>query len=132
MKYIITLNGKRYEVEVEKGQATAVYTGEAQPMAEAPAAAVPAQAPAPAASAASAAPAAPAGAGEPVKAPMPGTILSVSCTKGQAVKSGQVLLVLEAMKMENEITAPRDGTITAVCVTKGSTVETGSVLCTLE
>ncbi len=63
--------------------------------------------------------------------PMPGNILAVNCSAGQAVKAGQVLFILEAMKMENEICAPRDGTVTAVMTTKGSTVETGSPLCTL-
>ena len=62
---------------------------------------------------------------------MPGNILQVKVANGQAVKSGDVLFILEAMKMENEICAPKDGTVTSVCVTKGATVETGSVLCTL-
>lgn len=129
MKYVVTLNGKKFEVEVEKGQATAVYAGPAAPVAAAPA---PAAAPAaPAAAPAAAAPAAPAGAGDPVSAPMPGNILQVKVANGQAVKSGDVLFILEAMKMENEICAPKDGTVTSVCVTKGATVETGSVLCTL-
>ena len=68
------------------------------------------------------------GAGEPVTAPMPGNILKVNVTAGQAVKSGTVLCVLEAMKMENEIMAPKDGTITQVLVSKGSTVDTGAPL----
>lgn len=127
MKYIVTLNGKKYEVEVEKGQATAVYAGEAAALA-------PAQAPAPAPAAAAApaaAPAAPAGAGDPVASPMPGTILDVRCSNGQAVRKGDVLFILEAMKMENEIFAPKDGTVTAVCTSKGAAVETGATLCTL-
>ena len=125
MKYVVTLNGKKYEVEVERGQATAVYAGEATPVQAAPAPK------APAAPAAAPAAAAPAGKGEVVAAPMPGTILDIRCQAGQAVKAGEILLILEAMKMENEICAPRDGTVTAVCVSKASPVETGMTLCTL-
>ena len=134
MKYIVTLNGKKYEVEVEKGQATAVYAGpvEAAPAPASVAPAAPAAAPAPAAAAAPAAPAASLGDGEPVSSPMPGNIMDVRCQAGQKVKSGDILFILEAMKMENEIVAPRDGVIGAVGVTKGSTVDTGSVLCTLK
>lgn len=125
MKYVVTLNGKKYEVEVERGQATAVYAGEAAPAAPAPAP----KAAAPAAP--TAAPAAPAGQGEPVAAPMPGTILDVRCQNGQQVKAGDILFILEAMKMENEICAPHDGTVLSVCVSKASPVETGMTLCTL-
>ena len=128
MKYIVTLNGKQYEVEVEKGQATAVLTGDAPAAAPAPAA--PAPAAAPAAAPAPAASGTPAG-GEPIVSPMPDTILQVKCASGQAVKRGDVLFILEAMKMENEIFAPHDGTISSVAVSQGAAVETGSVLCTL-
>lgn len=130
MKYIVTLNDKQYEVEVEKGKAVAAYIGEAP--APAPVAAAPAPAAAPAAvPAPAAAPAAPAGAGDPVTSPMPGTILDVRCQQGQTVKSGDILFILEAMKMENEIFAGKDGTVTSVCVSKGASVDTGSVLCTI-
>lgn len=132
MKYKVTLNGKQYEVDVEQGQATAVYTGSAQTEpAPAPAAEPVAQAPEKAAAPAPAS-AAPAGDGAPVASPMPGAIIDVRCQVGQRVKSGDILFLLEAMKMENEIAAPGDGVITAVNVTKGAAVDTGSVLCTLK
>ena len=132
MKYKITLNGKTYEVEVEEGQAMLVDEYEAYKPA-APAAA-PAPAPAPAAAPAAApAPAAPTAvaAGEVVAAPMPGNILKVNCSQGQAVKAGDILVVLEAMKMENEILAPRDGTVAQVVTTKGAVVDTGAPLVVL-
>ena len=129
MKYKVTLNGRTYEVEVEAGKAMLLDEYEAI----APAAPVAAPVAAPAAAAAPAAPAAPVvtGAGDPVTAPMPGTILKVNVTAGQAVKSGTVLCVLEAMKMENEILAPKDGTVTQVLVSKGSSVDTGAALVVL-
>ena len=130
MKYKVTLNGRTYEVEVEAGQA--ILLAEYEAIAPAPAAAAaPAAAPAaPAAAPAPAAPAAPAvtGAGEAVNAPMPGTILKVNVTQGQAVKEGDVLCVLEAMKMENEIMAPKAGTVTQVVTSKGASVNTGDAL----
>ena len=123
----MTLNGRTYEVEVEAGKA--MLLAEYEAVAPAPAAAAPAAAPVAAAPAA-AAPAAPAvtGAGEAVNAPMPGTILKVNVTQGQAVKAGDVLCVLEAMKMENEIMAPKAGTVTQVVVSKGASVDTGAPL----
>ena len=130
MKYKITLNGRTYEVEVEAGKAMLLDEYEAiapaapaAPVAAAPVAAAPV----------AAAPAAPAvtGAGEPVTAPMPGTILKVNVTNGQAVKAGTVLCVLEAMKMENEIMAPKDGTVTQVVISKGASVDTGAPLVVL-
>ena len=122
MKYKITLNGKTYEVEVEEGQAMLVDEYEAYKPA------APTAAPAPAA-----APAAPTAvaAGEVVAAPMPGNILKVNCSQGQAVKAGDILVVLEAMKMENEILAPRDGTVAQVVTTKGAVVDTGAPLVVL-
>ena len=130
MKYKITLNNRIYEVEVEAGKAMLLDEYEAV----APAVAVPVAAAPAAAPAAEAAPAAPAaapavtGTGEVVAAPMPGTILKVNVTAGQAVKAGDVLCVLEAMKMENDITAPKDGTVTQVVAAKGSSVSTGDPL----
>lgn len=132
MKYKVTLNGRTYEVEVEAGQA--MLTDEYEAYAPAPAApAAPAPAAAAPAAPAPAAPAAPAvtAAGEPVDSPMPGTILQVAVAQGAAVKEGQLLVVLEAMKMENEILAPKDGTVAQVLVQKGSHVETGSPLIVL-
>ena len=130
MKYKVTLNGRTYEVEVEAGKAMLLDEYEAiAPSAPAAAAPVAAPAAAPAAPAA-AAPAAPVvtGSGEMVAAPMPGTILKVNVKNGDAVKEGQVLVVLEAMKMENEIMAPKSGTITQVAVQKGASVNTGDAL----
>ena len=129
MKYKVTLKGRTYEVEVEAGEA--ILLDEYEAIAPSAPAAAPA---APAAAAPAAAPAAPAaapvvtGAGDPVNAPMPGNILKVNVTAGQAVKAGEVLCILEAMKMENEIMAPKDGTVTQVLVSKGSTVDTGAPL----
>ena len=125
MKYKVTLSGRTYEVEVKDGQA--ILVDEYEATAAAPAAAPVAT---PAAAPAAAPVAAPAitGAGEAVNAPMPGTILKVNVQNGQAVKAGDVLVVLEAMKMENEILAPKAGTVTQVAVQKGSNVDTGAPL----
>ena len=127
-KFNITVNGKTYEVVVDEvGGAPAA----AAPVASAPAA--PAAPAAPVAAAASAAPAPVAvpSEGTTVSAPMPGTILKVNVEKGASVKKGDVLLVLEAMKMENDIQAPADGTVIAVQATKGASVETGAPLVTI-
>ena len=111
-KYRVTVNGTVYEVELEE------LTGSAPVSAPA----TPAAAPAPAAPAA----------GEQICAPMPGNILAVNVTAGQAVKKGDVLMVLEAMKMENEIMCPRDGVVASVHTSKGSAVESGALLCVLQ
>ena len=132
MKYKVTLNNRVYEVEVEAGKAMLLDEYEvAAPAAPAPVAAAPVAAPA--AAPVAAAPAAPAAiaAGEAVTAPMPGTILRVNVTQGQAVKEGELLCVLEAMKMENEIFAPRAGTVAQVVVSKGASVDTGAALVVL-
>ena len=132
MRYKVTLNNKVYEVEVEETSAMLVDEYEAlAPAAPAAPAAAAAPAPVAAPAAAPAAAAAPAVAGEQVTAPMPGTILKVNAAQGAAVKKGDILVVLEAMKMENEIMAPRDGTVAQVAVSKGSTVDTGALLVVL-
>lgn len=132
MKYKVTLNNRVYEVEVEEGSAMLVDEYElAAPAAPAPVVAAPVISAAPVA----AAPAAPAAvsvtAGEPVKSPMPGNILKINVAAGQAVKEGEVLIVLEAMKMENDVVAPRDGTVAQIVVSKGAVVETGTTLVVL-
>ncbi|MBO5396205.1 MAG: biotin/lipoyl-binding protein [Clostridia bacterium] len=124
MKYVVTLNGKNYEVDVT--ECDAVITSVAP--AAAPVAAAPVQAPAAAPAAAPAPVAAATAEGAKVVAPMPGNILSVNVTPGQAVKEGDVLFILEAMKMENEIVAPVSGTVKQVLATKGAVVETDAVL----
>ena len=131
MKYKVTLNGRTYEIEVEAGKAMLLDEYEAiVPTAPAAVAAAPVAA-APAAPAAAPAAAAAPVAGEAVTAPMPGNILKVNVTAGQAVKEGDVLVILEAMKMENEIMAPKNGTVAQVLVQKGSTVDTGATLVVL-
>ena len=113
-KYRVNVNGTVYDITLE------VLEGEA------------AKAPAPAPAAAPAAPAAaPAAGGQSVEAPMPGNIISVNVKAGQAVKKGDVLLILEAMKMENEIMAPVDGTVASVTVAAGQTVQSGQQLLTI-
>ena len=127
MKYKVTLNGKTYEVEVEAGKA--ILLDEYEALAPAAPAAAPVQtAPAAAAPGAPAPAAVSLAAGETVESPMPGNILSVNVKQGDQVKEGQVLAILEAMKMENEIPAPKDGTIVQVVTSKGAVVETGSPL----
>ncbi len=126
-KFIVNVNGNSYEVEVEEVSAagSAPVVAPAPVAAPAPAAA-PTAAPAPAAAPKAAAPAG----GTPVKSPMPGNVLDIKVSNGQAVKEGDLLVILEAMKMENEIFAPCDGTVTVVA-SKGSSVNTGDVLVSL-
>lgn len=118
-KYVITVNGAKYEVVVEEADINAKFT-----KAEAPKAAPAAPAAAPKA----AAPKAASAGATAVNAPLPGNILKVKATQGSAVKKGDLLCVLEAMKMENEILAPADGTVTAVYAKEGTSVNTGDVL----
>ena len=128
MKYKITLKGKTYEVLIEQGEAIIEdeydYVPPVAPVAAAPVAA-PAAAPAPAA-------AAPAGgavaAGTRVDSPLPGNVLDVKVSVGQAVKAGQVLVIIEAMKMENEVAAPCDGVVKQIVASKGAVVATGDAL----
>ena len=117
MKYTATLNGKQYEVELERIDAYEPMPryGEA-----------PAVAPAPVA-----APAAPAAGATTVEAPMPGKILNIKVSAGQAVKFGETVIVMEAMKMETEIVAPADGTVAQILVKAGDAVDTGAALVTL-
>ena len=126
MKYEISLNGRTYEVEVEVAEP--MTAGEFNAYMPAPVAAPVETAPAavPVTAPAAAAPAGVTAAGEAVTAPMPGNILKVTVAAGQAVKEGDLLVILEAMKMENEIFAPCAGTVKQVLVQKGSTVDTGA------
>lgn len=109
-KYRVNVNGALYEIEIEEMTAPATMSAPAAPVA--PVAAAPAG-------------------GAQVKAPMPGTILDVRVQNGQKVKKGDVLVILEAMKMENEIQAPCDGTVAGVNVRKGDSVETQALICSI-
>ena len=137
MKYTATLNGKQYEVELERIDAYEPMPryGEAPAAAPAPVAAPAAPAPAPAPAAPAPAPAAPAPApatgATTVEAPMPGKILNIKVSAGQAVKFGETVIVMEAMKMETEIVAPADGTVAQILVKAGDAVDTGAALVTL-
>ena len=111
-KYRVNVNGSLYEVEIEEMSAPATMSAPVAAPAAAPVAAAPAG-------------------GSTVNAPMPGTILDVKVQNGQSVKKGDVLVILEAMKMENEICAPCDGTVTSVSVRKGDNVETQALICTI-
>jgi len=131
MKYVVTINQKNYEVEVEQGQARLVKTTEtaAAPVTAQVVTAAPA---APAPQAAAPAPAVQTAGGDAIKAPMPGTILQIVKSAGASVKEGETILILEAMKMENEIMAPRDGVIAQIVTAKGASVNTGDVLAVLQ
>ena len=112
-KYRVTVNGTVYEIELEELTGAAPVSAPAAPAVPAPAAAAPAG-------------------GEKITSPMPGTILAVNAVSGAAVKKGDVLFILEAMKMENEIMAPCDGTVTSVNTSKGAAVESGTLLCVIQ
>ena len=111
-KYRVNVNGSLYEIEIEEMSAPATMSAAAPAAKATPVAAAPAG-------------------GQKVEAPMPGTILDIKVQAGQSVKKGDVLVILEAMKMENEIMAPCDGKVTGVNVRKGDSVETAALLCTI-
>ena len=111
-KYRVNVNGSLYEIEIEEMSAPATMSAAAPAAPAAPVATAPAG-------------------GQKVEAPMPGTILDIKVQAGQSVKKGDVLVILEAMKMENEIMAPCDGKVTGVNVRKGDSVETAALLCTI-
>jgi len=128
MKYKVRLNDKLYEVEVEQGEAIMLAVSDvaaspdAPPPPDVPAAAAPAvQSTAPVS----------VGVGELISSPLPGNIMEIKVASGQSVRKGQVLVLIEAMKMENEVLAPRDGIVKSIITSKGATVETGSPLLTL-
>lgn len=120
MKYVVNLNGKKYEVDVSESDAVLLNVSDAAPVAPtaAPVQTAPAAAPAAQSTAE----------GAKVLSPMPGTILEIKVQNGQAVKAGDVMFILEAMKMENDIVAPQDGTVKQIVVSKGASVDTDAVL----
>ncbi|MDO4742648.1 MAG: biotin/lipoyl-containing protein [bacterium] len=129
MIYTVRINDKDYEVEVERGKASVLNVTQATPQPTAPSVQAPVAAPAAPANQ----PAQEISAGaKTVVAPMPGTVLNIKTAVGARVKSGDVLLVLEAMKMENDIAAPVDGVVSQILVAKGSSVNTDDVLITIQ
>ena len=132
-KFLIKVNGNQYEVEVEEMREDGTVVEQISEVKSTAPAAAPAPAPAPAPKQAETKKSAPIPADAfVVSAPMPGTILSINVNTGDTVKKGQVLLILEAMKMENEIVAPEDGTITSIDTSEGASVNTGDILATFE
>ena len=127
-KYIVTIDNVKYEVEVEANDV--VKSAKAPAVQAAPVAApAPVAAAAPvAAPAAAPAPAAVSADGEKVVSPLPGTLLKTVAKQGSAVKSGDVLCIVEAMKMENEIRSPKDGTVASIAVSEGASVAAGDLL----
>ena len=128
----VKVNGVSYQVEVEETAGGFSPAPQAAPAAPAPVPAAAPAAPAPAAVPAAAPVAAPVAGGEKINSPMPGTILDVRVSAGQSVKKGQVLCILEAMKMENEIISPRDGAVAQVVANKGASVNAGDPLMVLQ
>ena len=125
MIYTVTINDKEYDVEVERGKANIIKTTEvAAQSAPSPVIAT-APVPAPTPSVISAG-------GEAINSPMPGTISDIKVSQGTRVKKGEVLVILEAMKMENEILAPADGVVTQVFISKGASVSTGDALISIQ
>lgn len=128
MKYIVTLNNNRYEVDVERGKASVVKTGESTATAvqqNVTAQTPPAAAPAPSAEKSIAE-------GEKLTAPMPGIVLHIKKSVGDSVKKGDIVIVLESMKMESEISSPFDGTVVQIAASKGAHVATGEVLAVIK
>lgn len=132
-RYKVNVNGTAYEIEIEELSSAQIKAASTHPTQATATASTPAPtaqdtAPSPAPSSAASTVS---GGGEQVVSPMPGTILSIDIKEGQAVKAGDVLMILEAMKMENEIMCPRDGTVISINTTKGASVESGTLLCVI-